>query len=64
MESFLTNDELIAAHRAQINPVPFPEHCLTFAHDVFRYDKMRQELETSDDILRRKILIEINEDLR
>jgi HEAT repeat protein len=25
---------------------------------------MRQELETSDDILRRKILIEINEDLR
>jgi len=39
-----------------------PQSTLTFAYGNFKYNKMCDEMKTTDDLLKRKVLIEINED--
>ena len=62
MEEQLSNARFIAYHRSQINPEPSPVSTLTFAHGETRYDKMTREMRTEDDVLREKIVKEVNED--
>jgi len=64
MEEHLSYDRLIAAHRSQINPQPFPPNTLTFAFGLQRYEKMALELAQSEDALREKVLIEVNLDFQ
>jgi len=64
MEDYLEYDQLIAFHRNQENPKEQPESCLSFAYETFRYDKMTKQLQSKDNILRTKVFIEINEDMR
>lgn len=62
MEECLTNDRFISLHRNQINPEPMPKSTLTFAYGSLRYEQLTKDLKEEDDVLRTKILIEINED--
>jgi hypothetical protein len=62
MEETLSNSRFISYHRNQINPVPEPESNLTFAYGTSKYQKMVEQMKTKDDVLRTKVLIEINED--
>eukprot|EP00347_Sterkiella_histriomuscorum_P003743 403363117 len=62
MEETLSNPRFISFHRNQINPDPLPESTLTFAYGDHKYEKMCREMSGKDDILRTKVLIEINED--
>lgn len=64
MEEYLSYDRMLAMHRNQINPRPNPEHTMTFAVDHMRFERMGIDLSTTDDILRKKTLIEINADFR
>lgn len=62
MEENLANDCFISIHRNQINPQLHPKSTLTFAHGDRRYDKMTRQMASEDNVLRTKILIEINND--
>jgi hypothetical protein len=62
MEETLSYPRFIAYHRNQINPEPSPQSTLTFAYGEHRYVKMTEELRTSDNVLREKVVKEINED--
>jgi len=62
MEETLSHPRFIAYHRNQINPQPMPESTLTFAYGVQKYEKMSLEMKSGDNVLRTKVLIEINED--
>ncbi len=62
MEETLTYERFIAYHRNQVNPEPLPMSTLTFAYGDGKYQKMCREMAGSDDILRTKVLTEINED--
>ena len=62
MEETLTNPRFIAYHRVQVNPEPQPRSTLTFAYGDQKYDKMTRQMAGKDDVLRTKVLIEINED--
>lgn len=62
MEETLTNDRFITHHRNQINPVPHPKSTLTFAYGSLRFEQLDKDLKEPDDVLRKKVLIEINED--
>lgn len=78
MEETLSNARFIAFHRNQINPEPHPISTLTFAYGDQKYgkqsistplvlimsniEKMCREMADKDDVLRTKVLIEINED--
>ena len=45
-----------------MNPEPHPQSTLTFAYGDLRFEKMQREMSGSDNVLRTKVLIEINED--
>lgn len=62
MEETLSNPRFISFHRNQVNPEPHPESTLTFAYGDMRYEKMERELAGEDNVLRTKVLVEINED--
>ena len=62
MEETLSNPRFIAFHRNQINPEPHPLSTLTFAYGDQKYTKMCHEMSGRDDILRKKVLVEVNED--
>ena len=62
MEETLSYPRFISFHRNQINPEPHPKSTLTFAYGDIRYEKMQKEMAGTDNKLRTKILIEINED--
>ena len=72
MEECLSYDRFITHHRNQINPEPHPESTLTFAYGNLKYgknscfnpfvDELEKNLLKKDDVLRKKVLIEINED--
>ncbi|CDW75208.1 UNKNOWN [Stylonychia lemnae] len=62
MEETLSNTRFISFHRNQTNPEPMPLSTLTFAYGDQKYEKMCREMAGKDDVLRRKVLIEINED--
>lgn len=64
MESKLSNDRLIGAHRKKLDYVPSPADTLQFAYGDRRYEKMTSETYYQSDILKIKTLKEINEDLR
>ena len=62
MEETLSYPRFISFHRNQVNPVPHPQSTLTFAYGDQRFVKMQEELAGKDNILRTKVLLEINED--
>jgi hypothetical protein len=62
MEETLTHPRFIAFHRNQVNPEPHPVSTLTFAYGNQKYEKMHRQLAGSDNVLRTKVLVEINED--
>jgi len=62
MEEKLSYDRFMTLHRNQVNPVPHPKSTLTFAYGNLRYDMLDKSLKSKDDVLRKKVLIEINED--
>lgn len=62
MEETLSPDRFIAHHRNQINPEPHPASTLTFAYGNWRYEELERALNSNDQVLRRKVLIEVNED--
>ena len=75
MEETLSHDRFISLHRNQINPVPMPKSTLTFAYGNLRYGKFNcqfntlktiemldKNLQSADNVLRTKVLIEVNED--
>ena len=71
MEETLSNDRFISLHRNQIDPIPNPMSTLTFAYGNLRYgnlllinflEMLDQGLKSDDDLLRTKVLVEINED--
>lgn len=62
MEETLSYPRFISFHRNQVNPQPHPESTLTFAYGDMRYEKMQREMAGHDNVLRTKVLIEINED--
>ena len=45
-----------------MNPEPHPKSTLTFAYGDMCYEKMQREMAGTDNVLRTKVLIEINED--
>jgi hypothetical protein len=63
MESHITVDRKLAAHRDRYEPPAHPANTLLFAYEDRRFNKMARELRDSDDILKLKILIELNQDL-
>jgi hypothetical protein len=62
MEETLSYNRFISFHRNQINPEPHPKSTLTFAYGDQKYHKMTSEMQSTDDVLRKKVLVEINED--
>lgn len=62
MEETLETSKFIAFHRNQINPTMAPKSTLTFAYGDRKYDKMSRQMAGTDNVLRTKILKEINED--
>mmetsp|Transcript_17292 Transcript_17292/g.15193 ORF Transcript_17292/g.15193 Transcript_17292/m.15193 type:complete len:99 (-) Transcript_17292:41-337(-) len=64
MEQYLTNDRQIAYRRAKMDYVDPDENTLRFAYEDGRHDKMSYELKYKDDVLKLKVLEEINEDFR
>lgn len=76
MEETLENSCFVSVHRNQINPVLQPKSTLTFAYGNRKYgkfvlqlylilfvlDKIQRSLAGDDNVLRTKILKEINED--
>ena len=62
MEETLSHSRFISFHRNQINPEPLDRSALTFAYGDQKYEKFVRELSGTDDVLRTKVLIEINED--
>lgn len=62
MEETLENSCFVSVHRNQINPVLQPKSTLTFAYGNRKYDKIQRSLAGNDNVLRTKILKEINED--
>ena len=62
MEETLSNPRFISFHRNQVDPVPHPKSTLTFAYGDMRYEKMQKEMAGDDNVLRTKVLVEINED--
>lgn len=64
MEENLANDCFISVHRNQINPQLHPKSTLTFAHGNLKYHKISRQMaeKVDDNVLREKILIEINND--
>ncbi len=64
MEENLTFDRQIAHRRAHYDYVDPHKNTLRFAYEDARFGKMAKELKYDDDILKLKVLKEINEDLR
>jgi len=64
MEENLTYDRQIAYRRAKKDYQDPPVNTLRFAYEDGRFGKMADELKYQDDILKLKVLKEINEDLR
>ena len=64
MEDTLTLDRQIAFRRNKYDYIPPPENTLNFAYEKDRFTKMSDELKFDDNILKLKILHEINEDFR
>jgi len=62
MEETLENSCFISAHKNQVNPVLQPKSTLTFAYVDRKYHKIQRQLAGEDNVLRTKILKEINED--
>ena len=62
MEETLSYPRFISFHRNQVNPEPHPKSTLTFAYGESRFKEMKKSLSGTDNVLRTKILIEINED--
>lgn len=62
MEETLENSCFISVHRNQINPVLDPKSTLTFAYGDGKYPKFARSMAASDNVLRTKILVEVNED--
>jgi len=61
MEETLETSCFISMHRNQINPTMAPKSTLTFAHGDRVYQKIGRQMAGNDNVLRTKILIEINE---
>ena len=59
----VANSILISVNRKQIYPTPFPPHTLTFAYGEQKYDKILTELNSTDQILKLKVLKELSEDM-
>ena len=64
MEDTLTLDRQIAFRRNKYDYISPPENTLNFAYEKDRFTKMSDELKFDDNILKLKILYEINEDFR
>lgn len=64
MEENLSLDRQIAYRRAKNDYEDPPENTLRFAYEDGRHEKMAHELKYNDDILKLKVLKEVNEDLR
>lgn len=64
MEEGLTLDRQIAFRRAKMDYEDPPVNTIRFSYEDGRFDKMAHELKYSDDVLKLKVLREINEDLR
>ncbi|EGR29633.1 rtdr1-prov protein, putative [Ichthyophthirius multifiliis] len=64
MENHLSNDRIISYHRNKLDYIESPENSLQFAFGDRRYEKMARQLVQETDILKLKILTEINEDFR
>ncbi len=62
MEETLSYPRFISFHRNQVNPEAHPKSTLTFAYGESRFKEMQKSLSGTDNVLRTKILIEINED--
>ena len=62
MERLLTNDRFIAYKRAKKDYEDPPENTLNFAYENRRYPHLARELKDSDNILKKKILEEVNKD--
>ena len=62
MEETLSYPRFISFHRNQVNPEAHPKSTLTFAYGEGRFKEMQKSLSGTDNVLRTKILIEINED--
>ena len=62
MEETLSYPRFISFHRNQVNPEPHPKSTLTFAYGDQRFVKMQEEMAGHDNMLRTKVLVEINED--
>mgnify|MGYP002623734876 CR=1 FL=1 len=64
MEEGLSLDRQIAFRRAKMDYQDPPENTLRFAYEDGRFEKMANELKYADDILKLKVLRDLNEDLR
>jgi hypothetical protein len=64
MEENLSFDRQIGYRRAKMDFVEPPKNTLRFAYEDGRHDKMSYELQKEEDILKLKVLNEINEDVR
>lgn len=64
MEENLSHDRQIAYRRAKNDYEEPPKNTLRFAYEDGRFEKMAEELKYQDDILKLKVLKELNEDLR
>ena len=62
MELHLSNDRKISSFRNRYDLEPSPPNTLTFAFEDRRYLKLTRQIKESEDILKKKCLIEINED--
>jgi len=62
MEETLSNSRFITFHRQQVNPQPDPASTLTFAYGTSKYNKIVNQMKSDDSVLRKKVLVEINED--
>ena len=64
MEDQLSNDRIISSHRNKYDYQESPQDTLQFAYGDRRYDKMARDMEEVSNVLKLKILNEINEDFR
>lgn len=64
MENKLENDRLISSHRNKSDYQESPENSLQFAYQHRRFDKFTLELARASDVLKTKVLTELNEDVR
>ena len=64
MEETIRADQLISCHRNRPDYVPSPENSLQLAFGDLQYSKFYRELESSDDVLKLKVLKELNDSVR